>query len=336
MQKGLVSVITPCYNTAQYLPRLLESVVSQTYDLIEMIVIDDGSSDNSFDVAQNYIPKFNARGYTLRCVKQTNSGQSVAINNGLKMINGEFLVWPDSDDYYSSNEAIAKMVSALQNAEDEFAMVRAQERVIDENDGRILGINGLSAHKYESSDLFYDCLFVQNVYYFCPGPYMVKVSALKETTNLDIYTAKDAGQNWQLMLPILYKYRCITILEVLYTVLHRQASHSRGQYKGYEKEIKKFTVYQNTILETLDRIIMPDIEKINLKTQIQKKYLRVFFSLDYRYCRHKELISHFKDLKNYGITFFDVMLYLSMLLGMSRIPLYRKASLKLYNKYYHP
>ena len=87
MSQDLVSILTPCYNTGKYIHRLLDSVLSQTYSAIEMIVVDDGSTDNSKDIIKSYIPKFEARGYELKYLYQENSGQSVAIQKGLHLVN---------------------------------------------------------------------------------------------------------------------------------------------------------------------------------------------------------------------------------------------------------
>ena len=70
MKKGLVSVITPCFNTGDYLHWLLDSVLEQTYPYIQMIVVDDGSTDNSRQIIESYVPKFNDRGYSLEYVYQ--------------------------------------------------------------------------------------------------------------------------------------------------------------------------------------------------------------------------------------------------------------------------
>ena len=285
MQNGLVSILTPCYNTGKHIHRLLDSVLSQTYSLIEMIVIDDGSTDNSYDIVCEYISRFSERGFSLSCVKQSNSGQSVAINKGLKLIRGEYLVWPDSDDYYASQYAIEKMVNKLKNSSSEFAMVRTQERLVDEDDlKRELRINGLSANEEESSNLFYDCLFNTSGFYYVPGAYMIKMKALVKTNGLSIYTEKNAGQNWQLLLPILYSYRCLTIKETLYTVLVREASHSRGQYSGYNKNVVRLNSYMRTLLGTLNRmILLPDDEREVLKKRIHVQYIRKLIFLDYKY-----------------------------------------------------
>jgi glycosyltransferase involved in cell wall biosynthesis len=101
MEENLVSLLTPMYNTDKYIHRLLDSVLSQDYPSIEMIIIDDGSTDNSKDIVKSYIQPFAEKGYTLKYVYQENQGQSVAIKNGLQLISGEFLAWPDSDDFYA-------------------------------------------------------------------------------------------------------------------------------------------------------------------------------------------------------------------------------------------
>lgn len=123
MEKSLVSVVTPCYNTGSYIGRLLESVLQQTYPNIEMFVIDDGSTDNSVDVVESYKQKFQDRGYSLTLVSQKNSGQSVAIREGMKLIRGKYFVWPDSDDYYASPNAIARMVEAFIQLGDELSLI---------------------------------------------------------------------------------------------------------------------------------------------------------------------------------------------------------------------
>lgn len=300
MQKGLVSILTPCYNTGKYIHRLLDSILYQTYPYIEMFVIDDGSTDDSKAIIYSYIPKFKKKGYSLTYIYQSNSGQSAAIDRGLKLINGEYLVWPDSDDFYASELSIQKMVEKLNSSPSEFAMVRTMERLVDENNiAKTLGINGEYAKEEESLSLFYDCLFNVNNFYFVPGAYMVRIEALKKVNGLSIYVSKNAGQNWQLMLPVLYTYRCLTIKEILYTVLVRNNSHSRGQYVGYDQTIAKFDAYCRTICETLNRIKpLSDERRIYLKNYVNTLYLRRFLSVDIRYKkleiikqRYKEIIS---------------------------------------------
>ena len=295
MPQSLVSLLTPCYNTGKYIHRLLDSVLNQSYSSIEMVVIDDGSADNSKDIILSYVDRFSQKGYSLKYLYQSNSGQSVAIQNGLQYVNGKYLAWPDSDDFYASNDAIEKMVSALENATDDFAMVRTQEQLLDENDLHRVGVFGLHVKENEEKSLFEDCLFVKKGYYFPPGAYMVNFQKLLNSTELPIFTAKNAGQNWQLMLPVLWNYRCFSIPEILYSVLVRSSSHSRGQYKGYEATVAKIDAYMQTILGTLDRIKGMD-KKIRekYKIAIKNKYYTELMWLAIQYSQKKAFYKYYE------------------------------------------
>lgn len=254
MESPLVSILTPMYNTEKYVHRLLDSVLSQDYPAIEMIVIDDGSTDGSRAVVEGYVDRFAGKGYTLRCVHQANSGQSVAIRNGLPLVTGEYLTWPDSDDFYTVPDAISKMVRTLASAPPEFQLVRTQARYVRDHSLELLRVSGADAREEEDPSLFEDCLFGINGFYYASGSYLVRTAVLKALTGFDIYTEKDAGQNWQLLVPILYRYRCKTILEPLFTIVERATSHSRGQYSGYARDVAKKNAYLRTQMATLERI----------------------------------------------------------------------------------
>ena len=170
MVKDLVTIVTPCYNTASYLGKLLQSVVEQTYDKIEMIVIDDGSPDDIKGVVDKFKNKFEERGFDLRYLRQENSGQSVALQRGIDEAKGEYFVWPDSDDYYASAEAISKMVNRLLEFGDDYGMVRTQETLVrDDERNTPIEIWGLNAKERETSELFSDCIFHRNGFYFAAG-----------------------------------------------------------------------------------------------------------------------------------------------------------------------
>ena len=254
MQRPLVSILTPMYNTEKYVHRLLDSVLAQDYPAIEMVVIDDGSTDGSRAVVESYVDRFAAKGYALRCFHQPNSGQSVAIKNGLQRVTGAYLAWPDSDDFYTTPDAISKMVRALEASAPAFQIVRTQVRYVKDPSLELLRIEGLDAREEEDPSLFEDCLFTLNGFYHCAGSYLVRTAVLKDLTGFDIYTEKNAGQNWQLLVPVLYRYRCKTILEPLFNAVERATSHSRGQYSGYEREVVKKQTYLRTQMATVERI----------------------------------------------------------------------------------
>ena len=167
-------------------------------------------------------------------------------------------------------------------------MVRTQVNLLDENTLLPLGINGLSSREEEPSSLFNDCLFANNGFFFCSGAYMIRTMVLRDTTDFDIYTSKDAGQNWQLMLPVLYKYRCKTIKEPLYNYVIRKTSHSRGQFVGYEGTKRKYDAYLSTQIETLKRIKgfpQKEIEDYNIRISesYNKKLFKIALKTNNRY-----------------------------------------------------
>lgn len=295
MQTPLVTILTPCYNSGHLIHRLLDSILSQTYPNIEMIVIDDGSTDDSALIIKKYIPLFKEKGYILRYYFQNNGGQSVAINNGLKLVNGNYLVWPDSDDYYSSPKAIELMVNFF-TSHPQAAIVRSMQRVVDEKDLHELYIQGDNAVE-GGQDLFEDCLFVKNGFYWGAGAYMIRFSALKGTCDSTIYTEKHAGQNWQLLLPILYTYPCYTLKVLLYTIVACTDSHSRAGYKGYKNISERINSYDRTINETLERIkTLPNERRLYYKQLVAAKYCKERMNLAYDYNQNDEFIKEYNSL----------------------------------------
>jgi glycosyltransferase involved in cell wall biosynthesis len=125
---NLVSVLTPVYNMERYLERYLDSVLVQTYPQIELILVDDGSTDGSKAIIDRFIPLFHNKGVTVKYLYQKNTGVSAAINTGLQVFTGEYLIWPDSDDFISET-FIEKMVMFLEENK-EYGLVRTNVNMI--------------------------------------------------------------------------------------------------------------------------------------------------------------------------------------------------------------
>lgn len=98
-KKPLISVIIPVYNVQDYLERCLNSVINQTYKNIEIILVNDGSKDNSQSICENYLKKYK----NIRIINQENKGLSAARNIGVECSMGEYIVFIDSDDYVDTN-----------------------------------------------------------------------------------------------------------------------------------------------------------------------------------------------------------------------------------------
>lgn len=94
-----ISVIVPVYNVAQYLPQCVDSILSQDYADLEVLLIDDGSTDASGEICDRYA----AQDSRVRVIHQKNGGAAAAKNAGLRAASGDYLTFVDSDDYLEPN-----------------------------------------------------------------------------------------------------------------------------------------------------------------------------------------------------------------------------------------
>lgn len=101
MRNGLISVIVPVYNVEKYIARCLESILRQTYENLEIIVVDDGATDESGKICEQFAAKDNR----IKVIHKTNGGLSDARNVGMQYAEGDYITFVDSDDYLDENFA---------------------------------------------------------------------------------------------------------------------------------------------------------------------------------------------------------------------------------------
>lgn len=99
MKEELISVIVPIYNVEQYLEKCLESILNQTYKNLEIILINDGSTDNSGRICKYFLEKDDR----IKYIEQKNQGLSAARNHGIHESKGKYYIFIDSDDYINVN-----------------------------------------------------------------------------------------------------------------------------------------------------------------------------------------------------------------------------------------
>jgi len=109
-----VSIIVPVFNSAEYLEKCLDSILSQTLKEFEIILIDDGSTDTSLEIIKNYAKKYD----NIRYKTKTNEGQAIARNLGIEMATGKFICFVDSDDYIENTMLQKLYESAIKNNSD--------------------------------------------------------------------------------------------------------------------------------------------------------------------------------------------------------------------------
>lgn len=122
-----VSIITVCYNSISTIKRTIESVLKQTYENIEYIIVDGGSSDGTVELIKSFEDKFGAR---LKWISEKDDGIYDAMNKGIHMASGELIGIINSDDYYEL-DAVAHMIDAM--TEDPYQILYGYMKVWKDN-----------------------------------------------------------------------------------------------------------------------------------------------------------------------------------------------------------
>lgn len=290
---SLVSVITPCYNGQKWLKRYLESIINQTYKNIELIFINDGSTDDTEKIILSYKEKFLQKGIKLIYKYQENQGLGGAINTGLKYFNGDYICWADADDYLEL-DSIEKRVRFLENNL-QFGCVSSDANVYIESDleNPIYRISEKSIGNNDENQ-FEKMLKSESI--FCCGCHMIRSSSFLDVNKeREIYPAK-RGQNWQMLLPVYYKYKRGYIDEPLYNYIIHEKSMSSGD-DTEEKKINRCNEHIDIVKNTLNRIDMPESERIKYFKDFEKKYIIQKYDIAMEYRDVKLAIRQFISMK---------------------------------------
>ncbi|WP_051207852.1 glycosyltransferase family 2 protein [Butyrivibrio sp. AE3006] len=128
MKSGLISIIVPVYNVEKYLKECLDSILAQKYENFEVILIDDGSKDNSGCICDEYAQKDNR----IKVIHQENKGLAGARNTGLDAASGEYICFVDSDDKIS-NSYLEDFVKAMDSSNADLAICNFESaRLVDD------------------------------------------------------------------------------------------------------------------------------------------------------------------------------------------------------------
>lgn len=295
MKKELVSIITPCYNGEKYVHRLLDSILIQDYPLIEMFVIDDGSTDHTKDIVESYIPQFNNKGYDLTYVYQENAGQAAALNKGLKLITGEYLIWPDSDDYYCTEKAITTFVETFRNLDNSYGMVRCQGYNVDEE---TLDVISERNHFVNSEKLFEAYLYGKENSGGA-GLLMIKIESFDNVVKGRNIYDKRQPQNIQMLYPITYSYKTKSINVRLHNILYRSNSHSHHS-KTFEKQLDDLLAFFEIQENTIRNMIISKEEKTYWINCCKKHILSEKIICSINNNKYKSAKYFLKELKNIG------------------------------------
>lgn len=264
------SIIIPVYNVEQYIKKCLDSVINQTYKNYEVIVVNDGTKDNSMDIVKNY---------DVKIINQKNAGLSAARNTGVKHASGEYIVFLDSDDYIEK-DLLDKLNKSSKNKPD---IIRYQIQEVKDNEVinkyEEIGFDGLTGVEAFKKIAAYH--FVENAW--C---YAIK----KEYYDKEKYEFKKGTihEDFGLIPLVIIKAKKVNSIPFIgYNYVQREASIMST--KNYEKTKKKVTDFYNHY-----KYLINEIDK----TDLDSKYFKSFIanSLVLKICELEK--EDYKEFKN--------------------------------------
>jgi len=237
--KMLVSIVIPVYNTEKFIKECIESVLRQTYDKIEVIAVDDGSTDNSLKILNQFSGK-------IKIISKSNGGTASALNAGIKEMKGEWFKWLSADDLLLPN-SIQELVNEIDKLENKNYILYSNYNIID-SEGKI--IKEFIEPNYNSKELFEINTILLDHFIGNATTSLIHRSAFDKHGLFDENV--DFGEDYEmwLRLCILHKYRLHLVPKILagYRVHGTQLSA-----KKMNKALENSEIIRNQILDKLDK-----------------------------------------------------------------------------------
>lgn len=254
MNQPLVSIVTPCYNGETYLTPFLDSLLAQTYKNVELIFIDDASTDKTAEILEAYKPRLEKKGWKVIYYKRAeNGGVAKAINDGLTRFTGKYLAWPDSDDIlYPHN--LERRVEYMESHPDCSILFNQVDSCTEGNYQKkqhhpqeIQAANPPTMERLVGGLMLAPalCTLIRSADF-------IRINPTRQ-----IYDKSTGGQNYQLVLPMVYAGKVGCLEEILACYVERKTSH----YHNPKTELKRKFQYYHILLQTLKSIDMPAKER---------------------------------------------------------------------------
>lgn len=303
----LVSVIIPCFNGENVIDKSIKSIFEQKYNEIELIVVDDGSTDDSKKKIKKWENQFVKKGYLFKYIYQENRGLGGAIDTGLKYVTGSYLTLLDADDYFLPG-SISKKAKFL-DEHPKYAGVRSNGWMVKGQEKKLFIID---ENEKEINDLFTALIFGKTNNW--AGTYMVRTDILFDFyPNRNIFPSR-FGQNMQIILPVAYKRKFGYIDEPLmvYELHENSLSQADSEIKQYSKEEKNARGYREIYIHMLNCIIKDSKELNMYLNAFNASYHRSSMLRAIAYNKVTEMRKHYKELANTNfLTLNDRIVYYS-------------------------
>lgn len=216
---GLVTIIIPCYNAEKYIAETIQSVINQTYKNWELIVVNDGSTDNSL----NIIKEFAANDSRVSFIDKENTGVSDTRNKAIALSKGEFIAFLDADDYWNENNLEVKINNLISHKDCDYVFSNMYNA--DENLNIII-----TAPKGTDKNILEHFLYWQGDSEIIPGPcsnLLLRRKCIEdETIRFETKISNLADQFFCILLSSKFKGKYIDLPLLKYRILPSSMSRS--------------------------------------------------------------------------------------------------------------
>lgn len=247
----LVTIVMPAYNVEKYIAKSIESVMIQTEQDWELIVINDGSTDHTLDIITPYVNK----DCRVRVINQENAGVSAARNKGLELALGEYISFLDADDIYD-NRYIELMVEALRSRSADISFCKYKEI----NGSQVISESPVDINQLVGDAFIHHIIGVKNTH-----ANMAMMYRLKYLRSLDICFLEGCanGEDRIFVLQSTYFTNVIFVPYYLYNYIYREDSACRAEV-SYDHFLAKLDGYLN---------LMCFFENLHIKNKNHLHYL---------------------------------------------------------------
>ena len=261
-KQDLVSVIIPAYNTARYIKAAVDSALAQTYPNVEVVVVDDGSTDNTREILSPYVNQGN-----IVYVHQKNGGLSSARNTGIKIAKGAYIALLDSDDMFLP-EKLERQIDYLDTHPECAFLYCDIIHFYDDEPGTPLHLD----YTYYSGAEVLPALLKKN--FINPLTVVMRKSVFDTVGYFDV-TIRQFAEDWDFWLRVAYAgFRIDYLPETLARYRMRKASIS---YNSALEVTRKRTVV-NIFKKLADRMTPEERERYDMNAILRRHRIRLWYA----------------------------------------------------------
>lgn len=256
-----VSLVVPCYNGSQFIDNFMKSIFDLKYDNIQLIITDDGSTDDSYHKIKAYESEITKKGIEFLLLHKENGGQPSAFNCGVKYATGKYVAWPDIDDRMHPNFIKRKVEYMEAHPDIDFLLSRSAIVPLN-NPTKVLGYTW--PEKITDNKVLVDRTLRGYRSWFEPGAYFARLDSMDSfLKDRHIYEESGSwtGAQFQIVLPFFYKGRIGYVDECLYDYyIHDRQHHIL--VKDKDKLIRKNIEIKKVLTATIKNLNSPNEEEM--------------------------------------------------------------------------